>query len=126
MTAQMPDYWKPDHFAAGDVVRYGAHQGSIVRHYQEGMWEIRLSSGVTVVSGADLKVIPKVQFEVKPVTALDSALVQRDIGAKVAPGSFVVLRTGGSGRVKIWSVHKNEKLAKAGMQRAKSREIVTR
>lgn len=50
----MPAYFNPTHFAAGQAVIYAGFRGSIVRHYLEGMWEVRLPGGVACVSGADL------------------------------------------------------------------------
>lgn len=49
-----PGYWNPEFFKQGEKVAYGEFEASIVRHYSEGMWEIRLPGGVTCVSGADL------------------------------------------------------------------------
>lgn len=49
-----PEYWNPEFFQQGEAVMYGEFKASIVRHYSEGMWEIRVPGGVTCVSGADL------------------------------------------------------------------------
>lgn len=49
-----PPYWRPDHFSKGQAVRYGEFPAVIVGHYAEGMWEIRLSTGVACVSGANI------------------------------------------------------------------------
>jgi hypothetical protein len=54
MVDELPAYWSPDFFKQGDRVKYGEIEGSIVRHYYEGMWEVRLPGGVACVSGADL------------------------------------------------------------------------
>jgi hypothetical protein len=50
-----PDYFNPDHFAKGESVSYGDFKGSIVRHYYEGMWEVRLPGGIACVSGSQLR-----------------------------------------------------------------------
>ena len=47
-------YWNPEHFAVGQAVTYSGFRGVIVRHYHEGMWEVRLPGGVACVSGSDL------------------------------------------------------------------------
>lgn len=52
-----PAYLDPNHFAKGQRVAYGEFEAVIVRHYHEGMWEIRMSSGMTCVSGSYLKPI---------------------------------------------------------------------
>ena len=49
-----PAYWNPEHFTTGQRVSYGDFQGTIVRHYHEGMWEVRLPGGVVCVTGAYL------------------------------------------------------------------------
>lgn len=51
---EAPVYWNKDHFKPGQHVKYGEFDAVIVRHYHEGMWEIRVPGGVTCVSGADL------------------------------------------------------------------------
>lgn len=51
----LPDYCNPKHFAKGQPVTTSGFPGTIVRHYSEGMWEVRLASGVVCVSGADIK-----------------------------------------------------------------------
>lgn len=50
----MPAYWNKSHFTVGQKVTYGEFAGAIVRHYYEGMWEVRLPGGVACVSGAHL------------------------------------------------------------------------
>ncbi len=50
----MPAYWNPSHFPVGQRVTYGEFSGTIVRHYHEGMWEVRLPGGIVCVSGANL------------------------------------------------------------------------
>ena len=50
----MPSYFNPTHFAVGQAINYGGFRGVVVRHYFEGMWEIRLPGGPTCVSGAEL------------------------------------------------------------------------
>lgn len=50
-----PAYFDPNHFAKGQRVMHGDFEAVIVRHYYEGMWEIRMSSGMTCVSGSYLK-----------------------------------------------------------------------
>ena len=49
-----PAHWNKDHFKQGQRVMYGEFAASIVRHYYEGMWEIRLPGGVACVSGSHL------------------------------------------------------------------------
>lgn len=51
----LPNYFNPQHFAQGQKVKYGEHDAVIAQHYSGGMWDIRLKSGMTCVSGADLK-----------------------------------------------------------------------
>jgi hypothetical protein len=54
-TPSHPVYWNPSHFKRGEHVMYSGYHATILRHYHEGMWEIRVTgSGYTVVSGADL------------------------------------------------------------------------
>lgn len=55
----MPSYFNPNHFAVGQAVMHGEFRGVIVRHYHEGMWEVRLPGGVVCVSGA--RIVPVVQ-----------------------------------------------------------------
>lgn len=50
--AQLPPYFNPNHFAPGDRVMYGELVATIIRHYCEGMWEIRVPGGPICVSGA--------------------------------------------------------------------------
>lgn len=50
----MPAYFNPSHFAIGQRIVYSDFKGTIVRHYAEGMWEIRLPGGVACVSGAHI------------------------------------------------------------------------
>lgn len=50
-----PDYFKPDHFSVGQAVTYGEFKATIVRHYSEGMWEIRLAGGIACVTGSDIE-----------------------------------------------------------------------
>ena len=50
-----PAYWNPSYFKPGQRVMCGEFAATICRHYYEGMWEIALDSGVSCVSGADLK-----------------------------------------------------------------------
>ena len=49
-----PNYWNPSHFAVGQKVTYSGFSGVIVRHYAEGMWEVRLPGGLACVSGAHI------------------------------------------------------------------------
>jgi hypothetical protein len=39
----------------GDQIQYSGFQGSIVRHYHNGMFEIRLASGIACVDHSDIK-----------------------------------------------------------------------
>lgn len=55
MSTARPDYWYPAHFQPGQRVYCGEFLGSVVRHYCDGMWEIRLPGGVVCVSGSDLR-----------------------------------------------------------------------
>lgn len=55
----MPAYWNPKHFSPGQRVRCGDFPGVVVRHYHEGMWEVRMPGGIACVSGASLT--PEVQ-----------------------------------------------------------------
>lgn len=52
---ETPAYFAPNYFEPGQSVVYGEFNATVVRHYTEGMWEIRLPGGVACVSGADLK-----------------------------------------------------------------------
>ena len=47
-------HWNPQHWAPGQAVTYGEFPATIVRHYHEGMWEIRLPGGLACVTGADI------------------------------------------------------------------------
>jgi len=49
-----PAYFNPEFFKRGEKVTYSGFPGTVVRHYSEGMWEVRLSSGIACVTGADL------------------------------------------------------------------------
>jgi len=49
-----PDYWNPTWFKQGQQVKYSGFDATVIRHYFDGMWEIRLPGGVSVVSGADI------------------------------------------------------------------------
>lgn len=51
----IPAYFNPSYFSAGQRIEYSGFTGSIIRHYCEGMWEIRLPGGVACVSGAHIK-----------------------------------------------------------------------
>ena len=51
----MPGYFNPKHFAIGQRVRYAGFPATIVRHYFEGMWEIRTPGGVACVSGSHIE-----------------------------------------------------------------------
>lgn len=42
----MPAYFNPNCFKQGQKVFYGDFKAVVVRHYYEGMWEIRVSGGV--------------------------------------------------------------------------------
>jgi hypothetical protein len=53
-TMNTPAYWNPTYFKKGEAVVYGEFDGTIVRHYSEGMWEVRLPGGIACVTGADL------------------------------------------------------------------------
>ena len=50
----MTPYFNPAHFTKGQAVIYSGFRGTIVRHYSEGMWEVRLPGGIVCVSGAHL------------------------------------------------------------------------
>lgn len=50
-----PAYWNPNHFTAGQRVKHGEFTATIIRHYYEGMWEVRLPGGPSCVSGAELQ-----------------------------------------------------------------------
>lgn len=50
-----PAHWNPSHFKAGQHVRYSGFDAYVIRHYCEGMWEIRTPGGVACVSGAELQ-----------------------------------------------------------------------
>ncbi len=52
---QQPAHWSPSHFKPGQAVRYGDYDATVVRHYYEGMWEIRTPGGLACVSGAELR-----------------------------------------------------------------------
>ena len=39
----------------GDAVEYSGFEGSVVRHYHNGMFEVRLPGGVACVDGSNLK-----------------------------------------------------------------------
>ena len=54
MKQSAPDHWRPDFFTPGQAVHYGEWEGTVVRHYHQGMWEVRLAGGLACVSGADL------------------------------------------------------------------------
>ena len=49
-----PAYFNPEFFKCGDKVTYSGFSGTVVRHYSEGMWEVRLPGGIACVTGADL------------------------------------------------------------------------
>jgi len=51
-----PAYFDPTHFATGQRVVCGDFEATIVRHYAEGMWEVRLPGGVACVSGAYIRI----------------------------------------------------------------------
>lgn len=46
--------FNPNQFKPGQQVTYGEFQATVIRHYHEGMWEIRVPGGITCVSAADL------------------------------------------------------------------------
>ena len=50
----MPNYFNPTFFSVGQRVTTSGFPGAIVRHYCDGMWEVRLARGVVCVSGADI------------------------------------------------------------------------
>ena len=50
----MPNYFNKNHFSVGQRVTYAGFAAVIIRHYCEGMWEIRLASGPICVTGADI------------------------------------------------------------------------
>ena len=50
----MPKYFNSDFFKPSQKVKYGSFDATIVRHYYEGMWEIRVQSGIICVSGHDI------------------------------------------------------------------------
>lgn len=52
-----PAYWNPSHFAVGQAVMCNGFRGTIVRHYHEGMWEVRVPGGVCCTSGHHLVAI---------------------------------------------------------------------
>jgi hypothetical protein len=41
-------------FAPGDRISFSGFHGSVLGHYRNGMYEIRIQSGVSCVSGSDL------------------------------------------------------------------------
>jgi hypothetical protein len=41
-------------FKPGQTVMCNGYPGHIVRHYHEGMWEVRLPGGVTCVGASDI------------------------------------------------------------------------
>jgi len=49
-----PEYFQADFFKAGQRITYAGFAGVVVRHYSDGMWEVRLPGGVTCVSGAHI------------------------------------------------------------------------
>jgi hypothetical protein len=51
-----PAYFHQAFFAVGQKINYSGFAGVVVRHYCEGMWEIRLSNGLACVSGAHIQV----------------------------------------------------------------------
>jgi hypothetical protein len=51
-----PAYFQADFFKAGQHITYSGFSGVVVRHYSEGMWEVRLPGGVACVSGAHIQV----------------------------------------------------------------------
>ena len=51
----LPNYFNPNHFKAGQKVSYAGFNAVIVRHYVDGMWEIPLPGGLSCVSGNDIK-----------------------------------------------------------------------
>lgn len=52
-----PAHWNPSQFAVGQKVMYGEFEATVIRHYHEGMWEIRLPGGGACVSGASLRTL---------------------------------------------------------------------
>ena len=55
----MPKYFNSDFFKPGQKVKYDGFDATIVRHYHEGMWEIRVPGGVVCVSGYDITACEK-------------------------------------------------------------------
>lgn len=51
---KIPAYFNNDFFSAGEKVTYSGFDAVVIRHYAEGMWEIRLWHGCVCVSGFDL------------------------------------------------------------------------
>ena len=52
----MNAYFYPNAFSVGQKVNYSGFEALIIKYYGDGMWEIRLKSGVACVSGSDLLV----------------------------------------------------------------------
>lgn len=50
-----PAYFDSNFFQRGEKVTYGEFPATVIRHYSEGMWEVRLPGGVACVSGSDLR-----------------------------------------------------------------------
>lgn len=50
----MPAYFNPTYFTKGQRVTYAGFAATVVRHYSEGMWEIKVPGGVACVSGSEL------------------------------------------------------------------------
>ncbi|AVS68144.1 hypothetical protein C8245_22985 [Paracidovorax avenae] len=46
-------------FVQGDEVQHGDYRGTIVRHYYDGMWEVRFPGGVACVPGTELKPVSR-------------------------------------------------------------------
>ena len=50
----MTNQFNQSQFTVGQAVTYNGFSGVIVRHYHEGMWEVRLPGGLVCVSGANI------------------------------------------------------------------------
>lgn len=53
-------------FVRGDRISYSGFHGSVLGHYCNGMYEIRIQSGVSCVSGSDLVRLPDPAADLPP------------------------------------------------------------
>jgi len=51
---QNPEYFNHNNFKPGQKVICNGFEGTIIRHYYEGMWEVKLPGGLACVSGASI------------------------------------------------------------------------